>query len=58
MQNNLSNKSPCYAPQGFFKVSYHTEIQNIQRFYLIKIKNFFANFGQEKQFKVKKKLIS
>ena len=27
MKNTLSNKSPCYATQGFFKVRCHTNIE-------------------------------
>ena len=52
MQNNLSNNTPCYATQYFFKERCHTKIQNIPK--ILYDKAAQANFGSEKQFKVKK----
>ena len=54
MYNDLSNKSQGYAAQDFFKVDITLKYSVYLRFYFIKIKSVFANFGSEKQFKVKK----
>ena len=54
MLNNLSNRSPYYAAQDFFKVSITLKYRVYLRLYLIKITNVLAKFGLEKQFKVKK----